>query len=320
MGLTIFLENDLLRASYSTVETVLKIVAALRRPNKHPFPLYGGDDDRSDEDWQLAVNAISICLKHHDLRAIISAPEMVQEIVAMLHSGTLSEQQSALEGLTIFLEDDLLRASYSTVETVLKIVAVLRRPNQHRFQRYGSDDARQLALNATTIFFKHDDLRAIISGPEMVQEIAAMLASETLSEKRSALKILALFLEDGKLLHSHTRCMTRVPADLLRASYLTAETVLKIVPVLRCSSQHFIKRDPSYGDWQLAFNVVNISLKHNDLRAIFCGPEILQEIVAMLHHRLLPTWEQCGRAGYLMDLDAAVGSGKSGDVDPTYRY
>jgi hypothetical protein len=43
----------------------------------------------------------------------------------------------------------------------------------------------------------------------MVQNLVAMLGSATLSVQRSALKALALFLEDGGILHSHIKCMIR---------------------------------------------------------------------------------------------------------------
>jgi hypothetical protein len=166
---------------------------------------------------------------------------MTKKIDAMLNSDTLSEQRSALEALTVFLEDgellhsytqcmiriaaDLIRASYSTAETIQKIVTVLRRPvkKKHNYFSHDSNENRQLALNAINICLKHskhlhsihyllsncpaDDLRTIISGPEMVQKIFSMLDSETLSVQKSALEALTIFLEDGELLHSYSRCM-----------------------------------------------------------------------------------------------------------------
>ncbi|KAJ7843957.1 hypothetical protein B0H13DRAFT_2676308 [Mycena leptocephala] len=280
------LEDDRLRASYSTVQIIQKIVAVLR-PKKDEYGLRGSSGSRDVETRHLALQVINICLKHYDIRDIISGSEMVRTILAMLDSNTLNEHLGVLEAVILFLKDDILRKSYSRVEIAQRIVAVLSfskyEVDYHRPYNYGhdrSDEDQQLILDAMNICLNHrehlhasitychtpaDDLRAIISGPEMTQKVIAMLDSRVPSEEQSTLEALSLFLKD----------------DLLRPSYSTVGIVEKLLALVKLNKSPY----SPYGGFdsrQLALNAIDICLTHNDSPLLTSTTQILEHILTIL--------------------------------------
>ncbi|KAJ7932164.1 hypothetical protein B0H13DRAFT_1857296 [Mycena leptocephala] len=298
-ALILFLEDDLLRAPYSTVEIIQKIIAQLDVSDDSDF----GRNDGGD---QLEVlNAIGVCFKHDSLRAIISGPEMVQKIVTMLDSGRSRGKGSALGALALFLENDSLCVPYSRVEIIEKTIVNL-----------GSswsihERVRRRARKVVDICLKHDATRALMSTPQILEFILTQLSGGYRDEKIELIgQLIAQAQSSAQLRKSYTKVilLLRISVTISRDDAHNLTLLLRNTDptIVRAASEivaHFTA-NRQFRDylldteiWNLlggllrrqqgpeaALQMVAAFAKHENTRRLIMNPtfEIVSELLNML--------------------------------------